>query len=736
MAQRRTLGYAPIQESPIQMRFILTASSRKHAPQNRQTSPSACLLLTLLCGFLAASALSRASGKSRTVSLQSLLAELTDVESVARWPQPEFICSEASSYDRSRSAPDKPGWFANNDSSQFVRVEERAGRREQVMLDTAGPGAIVRFWLTSNEKRAGTLRVYLEGSEQPVLSFGSYDLMFSGLVASPLLHPHPSYNPTGIGGSTLYLPIPYARHCKVTWEEADPAHAGPRYYQINYRTYAPGTRVQTFTLRGLEAAQADVIRTNASLLHPAMPSGGDTRALNTTIAAGGEETLALPEGARAVRQLEMQFTPDAGAQSTDETQREWAWEQALRGMIVRMRFDGEETVWSPVSDFAGSGVGTRPLQSWYRTVDEAGKMTCRWVMPYARSGQITLTNLGASPIRVQMKAVVSKWQWDERSMHFHASWRQQAQVPTKPDSDWDFLGVKGKGVLVGDVLAVFNPVPAWYGEGDEKIWVDGEAFPSHLGTGTEDYYNASWAPTPVYQTPFANGPRVDESRSQGHNTYTRTRNLDAIPFRSSLQFDMEIEHWQDPQIDIAATTYWYAFPQAGTNRTPLPEEARRPLSQVPPPFRIAHAVECETCTVTAHSDGLGVEVQDTHPFPGQWSSNAHLLGKGRKPGDFVELRIPAPAGSHRLTLYATKAGDYGIVRLWINGQQIANDFNGYAPNVTPSGPIPLGTFAAQDGQYTLRVEVVGADPKAGGAKYLFGLDCIAVTHHMTFFKEK
>ena len=321
-------------------------------------------------------------------------------------------------------------------------------------------------------------------------------------------------------------------------------------------------------------------------------------------------------------------------------------------------------------------------------------------------------------------------------MHFHASWRQQAQVPTKPDSDWNFLRAEGRGVLVGDVLAVFNPVPAWYGEGNEKIWVDGEAFPSHLGTGTEDYYNVSWAPTPVYQTPFANGPRVDAARSEGHNTYTRTRNLDAIPFRSSLQFDMEIEHWQDPKIDIAATTYWYAFPRPAAIALPCPTEATASAiaAAASLPHRQRHRVR-NLQGAQRIATGWSVEVQDTRPFPGQWSSNAHLLGKGRKIGDFVELRIPVPAsrplpasGKHRLTLYATKAADYGILRLWVNGQPVAQDFDGYAPNVMPSGPIDLGTFAAQDGQFVLRAEVVGANPKAVGVKYLFGLDCIALTN--------
>ena len=45
---------------------------------------------------------------------------------------------------------------------------------------------------------------------------------------------------------------------------------------------------------------------------------------------------------------------------------------------------------------------------------------------------------------------------------------------------------------VGDTLALHNGAAAWWGEGDEKIFVDGETFPSHFGTGSEDYYGYSF----------------------------------------------------------------------------------------------------------------------------------------------------------------------------------------------------------------------------------------------------
>ena len=64
-----------------------------------------------------------------------------------------------------------------------------------------------------------------------------------------------------------------------------------------------------------------------------------------------------------------------------------------------------------------------------------------------------------------------------------------------------------------------------------------------MGTGTEDYYNCSWAPVVPFATPFGGAPRADEASSHGYNTFVRTRNLDVIPFGQRLQFDLEMLSW-------------------------------------------------------------------------------------------------------------------------------------------------------------------------------------------------
>ncbi|HBO45056.1 MAG TPA: DUF2961 domain-containing protein, partial [Planctomycetaceae bacterium] len=82
------------------------------------------------------------------VSLSSLLDEMTDRAALARFPDPAYTVKQFSSYDPASTAPDKPGWFANNDTSFFVREETNDGRTEWVMMDAEGPGAIVRWWIT------------------------------------------------------------------------------------------------------------------------------------------------------------------------------------------------------------------------------------------------------------------------------------------------------------------------------------------------------------------------------------------------------------------------------------------------------------------------------------------------------------------------------------------------------------------------------------------------------------
>ena len=133
--------------------------------------------------------------------------------------------------------------------------------------------------------------------------------------------------------------------------------------------------MQTFTRAALEAARPAVERVNRALLSPPDEPQGQTIATEKEIAAGGEHSLDLPSGPSAVRRLELRVPMDKLASP----------ERALRSLIVQMDCDGERTVWCPVSDFFGSGVGLSRVESWYRKVETNGTMVCRWVMPYQKA---------------------------------------------------------------------------------------------------------------------------------------------------------------------------------------------------------------------------------------------------------------------------------------------------------------------------------------------------------------
>ncbi len=143
------------------------------------------------------------------ITFRGLLYDMLDRSLIAQFPETEFECKQASSYDRKSKQPGNAQWFANDDWSNFIRVEEVEGRREWVMMDEDGPGVIVRWWITGF-KFPGTIRVYLDGSDEPVFQ-GKADKLIGGdiLLGAPL-------NAERSRGRNLYMPIPYSKHCKIT----------------------------------------------------------------------------------------------------------------------------------------------------------------------------------------------------------------------------------------------------------------------------------------------------------------------------------------------------------------------------------------------------------------------------------------------------------------------------------------------------------------------------------------
>ena len=115
-------------------------------------------------------------------------------------------------------------------------------------------------------------------------------------------------------------------------------------------------------------------------------------------------------------------------------------------------------------------------------------------------------------------------------------------------------------------------MPGTRGAEDEKVYVDWETFPSTIGTGTEDYYGYAWSRPEVFTDhPFIAQPYGAGAQKPGYVCNRRYRALDAIPFRESLIFDMELFHWADTRIDYAPVSFWYLKP--GGRSLVAPDEA-------------------------------------------------------------------------------------------------------------------------------------------------------------------
>ncbi len=490
------------------------------------------------------------------VTLESLLKEMVSPEEQALYPDPPYRALQESSHDRASVSPDEPGWFANNDGFGIIRTDTIDGRYEKVLFDEQGPGVITRIWITTLDKR-GTWRFYFDGSSKPGWVIPAYDLMRLGVegVGRGLLQAHTSYEPEGKGGNTLFLPIPYAKGCKITFEDEPGVNPTPKYYHINFRRYPANTDVETFSAAVAARAKEEIAAADGMLLNPlTAPSGKETERKGR-VEPGKGITLKLPKGEKAVYQLNI------AVEGCDTA----SYGEIMRNLILCAEFDGRETVRVPLSDFSGGGAGAPEVKSWYLTSDGSGNVTSRWLMPYRKKGAFTIENLSGGPVEISLSAVVSPLEWDDdRSLYFHASWRKEDGIyihnrPEEEDrcQDWNFATITGRGVYKGDLLSLYNHAPLWYGEGDEKIYVDNESFPSHFGTGTEDYYNSSWAPVVPFHTPFGGAPRADSTDSHGYNAFYRTRHLDGIPFDKKFRFDIEMLGWEPGTADYATTIYWY-----------------------------------------------------------------------------------------------------------------------------------------------------------------------------------
>jgi hypothetical protein len=733
-----------------------------------------------------------AAAAADRVDLSNLLPQMTDLSLLSEYPDPPFVTKQFSSYDRGSEAPGKESWFANGDrgfmlydgvlaaETPYFKSSPAQGRaadghfaagthvgiapthkriggyvwayataadgrpeankiiqgyiassaitmdpQGHVLAEMNGPGCVVRIW-SANPKDAGKVRIYLDGAEKPVIEAslekllgGKWSTTLDGKETVPFPDPIACERSRGFN---LYFPIAYSRHCKITIDRPD------IYYHVDYRTYPAGTDVATFTWKEF-ARSAHSIEGVAAGLRPPIRHAGPgsnemTRDQTVTLEPGKSVRINF-NGSWAVNYLSAQVGGEASPGSTDE-----AW----RSLVLVATFDGalQPQVWCPLGDFFGSSPGFHPYDSLPFDVGGSAaeqKMESWWYMPFEKTAVIEVRNMGKRPYQVSLREKAVQHVWSDRSMHFHAKWRAET-LKSRPFSDWTYCDLKGKGVFVGDMLSLTNPVTAWWGEGDEKIFVDGESFPSWFGTGSEDYYGYAWSDPKPFQHAYHNQTLCDGPGTKGRTSVNRFHILDSIPFTTSFKFDMEFWHWT-PKIDVphAATSYWYAQPGATDDFKEPDTVTVQSVPAAPAPYRIIGGLEGENLRIVQKSGDFDASPQDMAAFgDGEWSGSSHLWVRPAKVGEWVDLELPVPVqGRYHVIVYLTKARDYGAVRFSVNGQQLGPTIDCFhADTVVSTGAIDLGSVRLQKGTATLRGEVVGTNPKSDGTRYMWGLDAVVL----------
>ena len=391
-------------------------------------------------------------------------------------------------------------------------------------------------------------------------------------------------------------------------------------------------------------------------------------------------------------------------------------------MLLRIYYDGNPrpAVEAPVGDFFANCFGKRSeVISLPVCVEGGDSYNCFWRMPFRKSIRIEILNESEKQIRLLYYNIdwIKKDKISEDTPYFYAQYKQE--YPVEQGKDYVVLETEGKGHYVGTVLAVRTRSPAWFGEGDEKIYIDGEKTASIWGTGTEDYFLSAWG-LKKCRFPYFGVPYFDQWGIIGsHTSAYRWHVSDPIVFNKSIKFT--IEHfgwmsedenpkgvrnsWNERQDDYSSVAFWY---QTGTPtfsaRAPHARERKLPnLDRV----------------IVLAKDFLDRQ----HHGPGR--AKSQLLGELypqpqmlyrpiRAEDAWVELPVEVKAKEPlRLLVDATRTPDGGIWQAYMDEVPVGKPIDLYNDKVD-NFEYHLLDFWPEPGKYTFSLECVGKNPKSQG----------------------
>lgn len=655
------------------------------------------------------------------ITTGTLLEEMVSVSHLTEFPDPSYKTVQVSSYDRRSVTPYGPDWYANSDGfgrepiPGFLEVLEQPndeGIGRYLMADWDGPGALVRTWTA---RINGDILVILDGDtlyEGPAERFlmWTYSELAKaeGLIEEDVARGFHQ-------NMACYFPIPFADNLRIEWTgRLDQLH----FYHIEARLYEEGTDVTSYSTQDL-TEYSDQIQNAIAILDDTDGSfpepEGTQYELAVDVPDGEARELMKLEGSLAIQELTLSV-------EADDLRR------ALRGLVLKIAFDGshQPQIESPVGDFFGAGPGLAPYDSLPFTVRPDGSMTCRFVMPFAQSATLSIHNRSGAQGTVQGTMTVAPYDWDPASsQHFYAKWRIDHDLEAHGRTgifDLPYLTARGKGVLVGVACMLLNPsrVPTsggnWWGEGDEKIWVDDDDFPSLFGTGSEDYYNYAWSRPELFETAYACQPLTSGPDNRGFVTNSRFHILDPLPFEQRIDFHMELyHHSHTPGISYGRIAYFYAGPNLRDDWVPITTADVSQGLELPAGWEPLASGAAGGATFFQAESVLS-DAGDSEILTGEmWSGDGLVLMSEPTAGDSIELTIQVPnTRRYQIVLTCAQTPSSGRFSLALDGgEPMEFEPDLFTPHLEMLRNFYFDTLDLEEGEHTLTITALGAGDGEG-----------------------
>lgn len=655
------------------------------------------------------------SGKDITYS--DVAERLVDTKRLAELPPEGEESGMFSSYDRRSRYDEETGeyinWSANDDgySPQYIRKEGE----NMVLAEMEGPGAIVRIWSANPEE--GHVKIYIDGQEEPVLDMPFRDYFDTSKLPA-FSYPNLVYE-TNARGFNNYVPITFNDSVKVI---AEPGWG--QYYHFNYIAFPDHYKVESFNPTPSGEAADALQRVNEILGNEPgnhLQVNENAVVVNNTISVGpGETKKAVDiEGNRAITQI---FVNMAFPQPDKEA-------KLMRETVMMIRWDGEleSSVWSPVGDFFGSAPGYNEYKTLMMGMTDEG-MYSYWYMPFSSKAEIGFQNNSETSVDVEIKVVHEENPFGPGDYgYFHAKWHRDIMpVDSTRWPDWTVLKTEGSGRFVGMFLSVWNPKGGscvryggdghhWWGEGDEKFFVDGEKFPSTFGTGTEDYFGYAWCVPNYFEHAFHSQNYTQDN--MGYQSLNRWQIIDNVPFQTSFEAYLEKYFPNDWPTQYATVAYWY-LDREGTD--PIAPTQPNELYGFEKPytvFRADNVMEGENLQIVFNSGGWASNDFFAHESLFRDVSGHKIINWFADPGKENVLKANFDfehSGKFRLSANIIKSREGGVFRFRFNEDTFDGQLDFYHDKENQGvQKIDLGVVNIEKGQQELVFEWLKKQSEGG-----------------------